>query len=156
MKRMLRSRKGVSPVIAAMLMIVVAIIGMSFLFAFAVNYAADFQLGRGSAVLESMVIENVWVRNSTLGGNSTVWIWVYNVGEVDLEISNIFVNDYKASINYVEQVNDGDLVHELDPPFEVGVGEHVMFSVNSTSLGNDGYNLFKLVTARGSAVEERY
>jgi flagellin-like protein len=151
MKRMLRSRKGVSPVIASVLMIVVAIIGMSFLFAFAINYARDFQLGSGSAVLESMVIENVWVRDST-----TVWIWVYNVGKVDLEISNVFVNDYLASVKYVEQVRDGDLVRELNPPFEVGVGEHVKFSVESTSLGEDGYNLFKLVTTRGSAVEERY
>jgi flagellin-like protein len=151
MKRMLRSRKGVSPVIASVLMIVVAIIGMSFLFAFAINYARDFQLGSGSAVLESMVIENVWVRDST-----TVWIWVYNVGKVDLEISNVFVNDYLASVKYVEQVRDDDLVRELNPPFEVGVGEHIKFSVESTSLGEDGYNLFKLVTTRGSAVEERY
>ena len=156
MKRMMRSRKGVSPVIAAMLMIVVAIIGMSFLFAFAVNYATDFQLGRGSAVLESMAIENVWVRNSTHGENSTVWIWIYNVGKVDVEISNIFVNDYQASINYVEQVHDGYLIRWSESPFEVGVGEHVMFSVNSTSLSADGYNLFRLATARGSDVEERY
>ena len=147
MKRMLRSRKGVSPVIAAMLMLVVAIIGMSFLFAFAINYVTDFQLGRGSAVLESMVIENVWVRDST-----TVWIWVYNVGKVDLEISNVFVNDYQTTITHVDDLP----VYESDSPFEVGVGEHIKFSVNSTSLGDDGYNLFKLVTARGSAFEERY
>jgi len=147
MKRMLRSRKGVSPVIAAMLMLVVAIIGMSFLFAFAINYVTDFQLGSGSAVLESMVIENVWVRDST-----TVWIWVYNVGKVDLEISNVFVNDYQTTITHVDDLP----VYESDSPFEVGVGEHVKFSVNSTSLGDDGYNLFKLVTARGSAFEERY
>ena len=147
MKRMLRSRKGVSPVIAAMLMLVVAIIGMSFLFAFAINYVTDFQLGRGSAVLESMVIENVWVRDST-----TVWIWVYNVGKVDLEISNVFVNDYQTKITHVDDLP----VYESDSPFEVGVGEHIKFSVNSTSLGDDGYNLFKLVTARGSAFEERY
>lgn len=153
MKRMLRSRKGVSPIIAAMLMIVVAIIGMSFLFAFAINYARDFRLGSGSAVLESMVIENVWVRDSSPGEDSTtVWIWVYNVGKVDFEISNVFVNDYHAKITHVNDLP----VYESDSPFGVEVGEHVKFSVNSTSLGDDGYNLFKLVTARGSAFEERY
>ena len=146
MKRMLRSRKGVSPVIASVLMIVVAIIGMSFLFAFSVNYATDYQLGRGSAVLELMVIEDVWIRNST-----TLEIWVYNVGKADLEISNVYVNDYQANITHV----DNNLV-ELDSLFEVEVGEHVKFSVESTSFFEEGYNLLTLFTARGSDVEGRY
>jgi len=147
MNKLLRSRKAVSPVIAAVLMIMVAIIGMSFLFAFFVNYAADFQLGRGSAVLESMVIENVWIRDST-----AVDIWVYNVGKVDFWVSVVFVNDYQASITDVDDVP----VSELDSPFEVGVGEHVKFSVVSTSVRDGLDNLFKLVTARGSAVEGSY
>ena len=146
MKRLLRCRRAVSPVIAAVLMIMVAIIGMSLLFAFFVNYARDFQLGRGSAVLESMVIENVWIHNST-----TVSIWVYNVGKVDLEVSNVFVNDLRAVVTHV----DGVPVAGSDSLFEVGVGEHVRFSVLSDSLRGDA-NLFRLVTARGSAVEGRY
>jgi len=127
-------------------MIVVAIIGMSFLFAFSVNYATDYQLGRGSAVLELMVIEDVWIRNST-----TLEIWVYNVGKADLEISNVYVNDYQANITHV----DNNLV-ELDSLFEVEVGEHVKFSVESTSFFEEGYNLLTLFTARGSDVEGRY
>jgi flagellin-like protein len=154
MKRMLRNKKGVSPVIATVLMIVIVSISMSFLFAFAVNYATDFQLGRGSAVLEYMVIEDVWIRNSTTVDNSTTWevdIWVYNIGKVDLEISNVYVNDYQATITHI----DDNLV-ELDSLFKVGVGEHVKFSVKSTSLHGDRDNLFKLFTMRGSNVEERY
>jgi flagellin-like protein len=147
MKRMMRSRKGVSPVIAAMLMIVVAIIGMSFLFAFAVNYATDFQLGKGSAVLESMVIEYVYWD----GVSDDVDIWVYNVGKTGLKINNVFVNDVQTLITYLEDVP----VAELNSPVEVGVGEHIKFSVQSDPL-SEGINLFRLVTARGSAFEERY
>ena len=145
MKRMLRNRKGVSPVIAAVLMIVVTIIGMSFLFAFSVNYATDYQLGRGGAVLELIVMEDVWIRDSTVD------IWVYNVGKVDLQISNVFVNDYKANITHI----DNNLV-ELDSLVQVNVGEHVKFSVESTSLRDEGNNLFSLFTVRGSHVEGRY
>ena len=146
MKRMLRSRKGVSPVIASVLMIVVTIIGMSFLFAVSVNYATDYQLGRGGAVLELMVIEDVWIRDST-----TVDIWVYNVGKVDLQISNLYVNDYKANITHI----DNNLV-ELDSLVQVKVGEHVKFSVESTFLREEGNNLLSLFTIRGSHVEGRY
>jgi len=147
MKRMLRSRKGVSPVIASVLMIVVAIIGMSFLFAFAVNYATDYQLGRGSAVLESMVIENVY-----WDGVSTADIWVYNVGKVDLDIANVYVNDRIASITEIDDI----LVYE-QTLVEVPVGEHVKMRVTSDSfIVGANVQLYKLATARGSIVEGRY
>jgi flagellin-like protein len=140
MKKLLRNKRAVSPVLASVLMIMVAIIGMSFLFAFFVNYAADYQLGRGSAVLESMVIENVWIRDS-----STVWIWVYNVGEVELEISDVFVNDFQASFT-----SDSD-------QGIVAVEGHGRLVVTPSVLLVEHVNyVFKLVTARGSAVEGSY
>jgi flagellin-like protein len=145
MKRMLRSRKGVSPVIAAVLMIMVAIIGMSFLFAFAVNYSRDFQLGRGSAVLESMVIEHAY-RD---GVNSTAHIWVYNVGKVEIDIANVYVNDHLVIITHI----DGEVVGQT--LVEVPVGEHVEITVTSNSF-IEGANVYKLATARGSIVEGRY
>jgi flagellin-like protein len=140
MKKLLRGRKAVSPVVATILMITITIIGMSLLFAFFVNYSTDYQLGRGSAVLESMVIENVWVYDST-----TVEIWVYNVGTVDLEVSNVFVNDYQAPftsddpLGYVAVEGHGRLVVTPSVPLEKQVNY-----------------VFKLVTARGSTVEGSY
>jgi hypothetical protein len=110
------------------------------LFAFFVNYAADYQLGRGSAVLESMVIENVWIRDST-----TVEIWVYNVGEVELEISDVFVNDFQAP--FTSDVDQGI----------VAVEEHGKLVVTPLEpLGTQVNYVFKLVTVRGSVVEGTY
>lgn len=146
MKRMLRNRKGVSPVLATVLMIIIAVIGMNILFAYTVNYATDFQLGRGSAVLESMVIEMVYWD----GASTTADIWVYNVGKVELEINNVYVNERLANITDVEYI----------PVFEqtlveVGIGEHVKIGV-TWDLFMDGVKLYKLVTARGSIFEVRY
>jgi flagellin-like protein len=136
MKRLLKGRRAVSPVIAAVLMIMVAIIGMSFLFAFFVGYTTDFQLGSGSAVLESFVIEDVWIRDS---GN--VEVWVYNVGKVELEIANFYVNDFLENAGSVE----------------VEVGDHEKLSVElQRELEPNIVYVFKLVTARGSAVEGSY
>jgi flagellin-like protein len=137
MKRLIRSRKGLSPVLSTVLMILVAITGMSLLFAFFVNYARDFQLGSGSAVRESVVIEDVCF-NST----SHVEVWVYNVGKVDFKITTVYINDKQASI-----ASGSDVA--------VSVGKHGKLMVSSDfALG--GIYDFKIVTERGSAFEGRY
>jgi len=91
-------------------------------------------------VLESFVIENVWIRDS-----NSVEIWVYNVGKADLEISDVFVNDYQSSFTsdsaqgYVAVEEHGRLVVTPSAPLEKQVDY-----------------VFKLVTARGSVVEGSY
>jgi flagellin-like protein len=147
MKRMLRSRKGVSPVLATVLMIVIAVIGMNILFAFAVNYATDFQLGRGSSVLESLVIEMVYWD----GVSTNADIWVYNVGKVDLEIGNVYVNDRLASIT---EIDDVPVIEQT--LVAVPVGNHTKIGVTADSFNVGGRQLYKLATARGSIFEGRY
>ena len=106
MRRLFRSRRGLSPVLSAVLMIMVTIIGMSVLFAFFVNYAKDFQLGSGSAVRESLVIEDVWFINE-----QPAQVWVYNVGKIDLTVSAVYVNDRPVSSFAAVDVAVG--AHEL-------------------------------------------
>jgi len=138
MKRLIRSRKGLSPVLSTVLMILVAITGMSLLFAFFVNYARDFQLGSGSAVRESVVIEDVWFKSPT-----QVEVWVYNAGKVEFKITGFYVDDKWASIDPSSDV-------------AVSVGAHGKLIVSSEfALGAPPYN-FKIVTERGSAFEGRY
>jgi len=135
-KNLLRSKRAVSPVIAAVLMIMVAIIGMSILFAFFVNYARDFQLGSGSAVLESFVIEDVWIKDS-----GEVELWVYNVGKAEITITSVYV--------------DNVLVAKMNPPIEIGLGKHEKLDFTIQTPVNGPYTL-RVVTERGSSVEGRY
>jgi flagellin-like protein len=137
MKRLLRRDRAVTPVVAAVIMILVTTIGMSVLFAFFVNYTRDYQLGSGSSVLESFVIEDVWIQDP-----DTVEIWVYNVGQVDFTITGVYINDIPVEENL--QVT-------------VVVGAHEGFTVTPLSdlIVGDTY-LFKIVTARGSSVEGRF
>jgi len=137
MRKLFGSRRAVSPVVSAVLMILVVMIGMSLLFAFFVNYARDFQTGSGSAVLESMVIEDVW-----FNGTSRVEVWVYNVGKVDLEVAAFYINDERASIDSGSDV-------------AVSVGEHGKLTVSSDFSLHNIYD-FRMVTTRGSAFEGRY
>jgi flagellin-like protein len=137
MMRLLRNRKAVSPVISTVLMILVVMVGMSLLFAFFVSYARDFQTGSGSAVLESMTIEDVWFK-----GSNEAQIWVYNVGKVNFTIASVYVNDQNA--NFYNPDNPEN------PP--IAPGQHSRIIVPSAFSGCT----IKIVTARGSAFEGSY
>jgi len=125
-------------VLSTVLMILVTIIGMSVLFGFFVNYAKDFQVGSGSAVRESLVIEDV-----CFNGTRHAEVWVYNVGKIDLTVSAVYVDDKLVS-SFVA--------------VDVAVGEHEVLMLNSGDLNfyaNGIYDL-RIVTSRGSAYEGRY
>ena len=136
MKKLVTNRKAVSPVLSAVLMILVVITGMSLLFAFFVNYARDFQMGSGSAVLEGMTVEDVWFREPPTRAE----VWVYNFGKVDFRITSVYVND-----NWV-----------IIDPVEVGVGEHELLTVRNYGFVFRNSYSFKIVTERGTAFEGRY
>ena len=131
MMRLFRSRRAVSPVLSTVLMILVVITGMSLLFAFFVNYTRDFQTGSGSAVLESMTVEDVWFTNP-----NGPQVWVYNVGKVSLTITSVYVDDQLDS----------------SPNIEIKTGQHQPITVGSAYSGCT----IKIVTARGSAFEGSY
>jgi flagellin-like protein len=133
-RKLFRSRRAVSPVVSTVLMMLVVIIGMSLLFAFFVNYARDFQTGSGSAVLESMTIEDVWFRESPIRAE----VWVYNVGKVNFTITSVYVNDQNAGFE--------------PSSLEIAPGQHGNITIASAS----GNCTIKIVTARGSAFEGRY
>jgi flagellin-like protein len=132
MRKLLGNKRAVSPVVSTVLMILVVMVGMSMLFAFFVNYTHDFQTGSGSAVLESLVIEDV------SPSPSGAQVWVYNVGKVSLTITSVYVKDQFAG----------------NPNLEIVPGQHGMITISASS-GNMSV-LIKIVTARGSAFEGRY
>jgi FlaG/FlaF family flagellin (archaellin) len=140
MKKLLKNKKGVSPVVSAVIMMLVVMIGMSALFAFFVNYAKDFQLGSGSSVLESMTVEDVWFK----GEPNRVDVWVYNIGKVNFTITAIYVNDTIAAF--------------LTPSsLPIGVGKHGSITVTpSFSIEEGDVCRFKLVTSRGTSFEGEY
>jgi flagellin-like protein len=134
MMKLFSDKKGVSPVVSAVIMILIVMIGMSALFAFFVNYSRDFQLGSGSAVLESLTVEDVWFKSS---GN-VVELWVYNFGKVDVTITDVYV--------------DSNAVVFTPDDLTIGVGEHGKFDVVSSFDSGVSYR-FKIVTERGTSFE---
>jgi hypothetical protein len=135
-------------------MILVVVIAMSLLFAYFVNYATEFQLGSGSSVLESIVVEDVWFKNST-----SIELNVYNVGKVDSTIRSIYVNDLpvppvKVNIVYFHGKQATGAVWNQTIP----AGGHANLTVTLFSPDWNSHDFYdiKLVTTRGSDFEGRY
>jgi flagellin-like protein len=156
MKRSVRNKKALSPVLSSVLMILIVVIGMSLLFAFFVNYATDFQRGSGSSVLELIVVEDACFKNSTSSPSPSIELNVYNVGKVDSNITSIYVNDIRTPDPQVNSVYfHGKPVPgspkiipanghaNVTVPYPQGWKSHLVYDI-------------KIVTARGSSFEGSY
>jgi FlaG/FlaF family flagellin (archaellin) len=141
-KQFNRNNRALSTVISTILMIMVVMIGMTLLFAYVTVYADNYKAGAGGAVLESLTIEDVWVRQNPLGGNM-VTFWVYNTGKVDSTIVSVYNQNGVALTNSTGVVN-------IDT--HVNVNQHIKITLNCASLSSVD---IKIVTLRGSDFESR-
>lgn len=141
MKKFCRNKKALSTVISTLLMIMVVMVGMSIAFGAVVEYSDSYKAGMGSAVMESLTIEDVWFTNST-----TVQISVYNTGDVGSTITGIYDNgtaltDGTGSINlHLHMIN---------------VGQRETITVYNQA-GWSANNDLKIVTLMGSNFEGTY
>ena len=143
MRKHANNKTGISNIISTLLMILVVMVGMGLLFAYLTTYVAQYQVGSGSSVLESMTVEDVWFKNS-----NQVEIWVYNVGKVGFTITNIYVNGTPPDVFSVN-ADSGQSV--------IPVGAHADVLITLPQPWSDGVAYsFKIVTSRGSSLSETY
>ena len=143
MRKHANNKRGISNIVSTLLMILVVMVGMGLLFAYLTTYVANYQIGSGSSVLESMTVEDVWFKNATQDE-----IWVYNVGKVGFTITSIYVN----------ATPPGDFtVNSNSEPSVVPVGGHadVLITLSQPWSNGVAYS-FKIVTSRGSAFSETH
>ena len=143
--RIIKHKRGISPVFTTILLILVVVTGMSLAFAFFTGYVTDFQLGQGSSIMEQIEIEDVWFQTST---STKITITLYNFGKVKANVTSLYINDLQVSFTN-EGVNETFI--------EIPIGEQrVLISTPLTPLNvNTAYNL-KLTTRRGTVFEGQY
>lgn len=153
MRSFRREKKGVSPVLGTVIMVLIVVIGMSAVFAFFVDYVGDYQQGQGSSVLEQLEIEDVFFVEST----NTSEVWLYNFGEIEFEVNAVYVNGLNATLEFMD-VSTKPL-NDLDGDYAVEVSPfaHAKFSVTVADDWVPGATyVFRFITERGSAVEREY
>ena len=129
MRRLLRNRRGVTPVLSSLLLTVIAVAGMSI--AITATYVITDQLH--DSMGERLVIEDVWFTPDQVS------LYIRNVGKVSVEVVAVYVNrvDQSFTALELEQKNHGWL--------------HVSYSWNADST----YEI-KVVTKRGTNIEDYY
>jgi flagellin-like protein len=133
-------RRAVSPVFGTVIMVLIVVLGMSLVFAFFVDYVGDYQRGRGSSVMELMEIEDVY-----FSGVSRVEVWLYNFGEIEVEVDSVYVNGLPVTFS----ASGGSVV--------IVPSGHLKLTVFlSGDWVPDLSYVFRIVTERGSAVEREY
>jgi flagellin-like protein len=89
MKKLLWSRKGVSPVIAELLMVAITVAASLVVTSMAYSWVNQQRNYGMQVVNERLVVEDVWFRDTT---NTTLTLYVTNVGTTDLQVSYVLVN----------------------------------------------------------------
>jgi flagellin-like protein len=153
MIKMCRDRKGISPVISTILMILIVIVGMSLVFAYVSVYTQNYQSGIGSSVLESLTIEDVCFNGTTVVDcscvNNVATVSVYNSGLIAVTVNGIFIDG-----NATTPMGASDLNYHVYIP----VGEQAVIHVQGPYprwYSGQSYDI-KVTTLRGSSFEKSF
>ena len=158
MRKLSRSKKGLSTVISTILMIMITMIGMSLVFAYVAVYTQTYQSGVGSSVLEALTIEDVCFNgtNHVYGDDATVSI--YNSGQIPATINDIFVDGKATTLTAIngEATASTGGSNSFEFNIYVPVGAQVIVTVQGPY--SIWYSLtqytFKVTTLRGSTFTE--
>lgn len=135
---MRRSRRGISEIVAALLMVLIVVSIGAALFSYSSMYFSSATIAANTNVVleqlamsEHFTILDVWF-NSSPGITS---IAVYNYGEVEVEVAAVFVNGTLYTASTV-----------------VGVGEVKWVNISMAGLSGEVYRI-KVVSSRGNSYE---
>jgi len=129
MKKLLRNKKAITPVLSNVLMMLVAVAGMSIAITATYVITANFHDIMG----ERFIVEDVWFRT---GGIS---IYLRNTGKVSIKFSSAYVNNTAQSFT----------VLELD------VAEHGWLNVTYAWTASKVYYI-NVASSRGTQVANYY
>jgi Flp pilus assembly pilin Flp len=131
-KRFMRNKQAITPVLSHLLLTVVAVAVM------AIATSATFVITTNlrNNMSERVMVEDVWFHNAT----GTVDVYVHNIGKVSIEVSTVYVNHVRQPFS---------------EPFRLGLNGHDWLSIDCDWNSGDVYNI-DLVTSRGTHVAGYY
>jgi E3 ubiquitin-protein ligase DOA10 len=130
MKRMFRDKRGITPVLSNVLLMVIAVAGMSI--AMTATYVITNNLHE--IMGERFIVEDVWFKT----GN-TIAVYLRNVGKMAIEISAVYVNYISRSFSSLK----------------LEVNKHSWLNITYTWSADSVYYI-NIVTRRGNQVANYY
>ena len=129
MLKMWRNKRAITPVLSNVLLIVIAVAGMSI--AITATYVITGNLH--DTMGERLIVEDVWFRTGQVS------IYVRNVGKVSIRIAAAYVNHTSQSFT----------------PLELEEDKHGWLNVTCSWSSNSVYHI-NIVTNRGTKVVDYY
>jgi Flp pilus assembly pilin Flp len=129
-RRFLRDKKGVTPVLSNVLLMAIAVAGM--MIAITATYVITDNLRETMG--ERFIVEDVWFK----AGNE-IAIYVRNIGKMPIEIVAVYVNYTLESFTKLE----------------LGIESHGWVNAKHSWSSDSIYNI-KVVTTRGTQVVDYY
>jgi flagellin-like protein len=156
LRKLRGNRRAVSPVFSTVLLVLIVVIGMSAVFSFFVGYVSDYQSGRGSSVMELLEIEDVFFDSDD---TSSVDVWLYNYGEIEVELDAVFVNGWPVNFTFypasARELGDFDGNGAVD----LLTFSHAKYRLSLQENWDADAKLvyvLRFVTKRGTIVEREY
>jgi len=133
-RRFLRDKRAITPVLSSLLLTVVAVAAMAI--ATSATYVITTNLRENMS--ERVIVEDVWFNNVT----RTVDVYLHNVGKVAIRVSGVYINHTSQPFN---------------SPFRLELNGHdwLRISYNGTWNSGDLYYI-DIVTNRGTHVASYY
>jgi len=129
MKKVFGNKKGVTPVLSSLLLMVIAVAGMSLVMTATYVITSNLREIMG----ERFIVEDVWFRTGEMN------IYLRNVGKVPIKVGAVYINSTTESFGSLE----------LD------VGEHNWLNITYSWDSNLIYHI-NIVTERGTQVADYY
>ncbi len=93
MRFTVQKRRGVSPIVAALLMIVLVFVGFSMLYSISDNWMRAQKRNELLYMHERFIIEDIWFRTSG-GSRNLTTIFIRNIGDVELNITQCKIDGF--------------------------------------------------------------
>ena len=129
MRRLFRSRRGITPVLSSLLLTVIAVAGMSI----AISATYVITDGLHDNMSERIIVEDVWFTPDHVS------LYVCNVGKISITIDAVYVNRTAQSFS----------------PLELEPNKHGWLNVAYIWNPDSAYEL-NVVTRRGTTVVDYY
>jgi FlaG/FlaF family flagellin (archaellin) len=131
-KRFLRDKRAITPVLSHLLLTVVAVAVMS------IATSATFVITTNlrETMSERVIAEDIWFN----GGTGTVDVYMRNVGKTDIHVSGVYVNHAGQSFN---------------GPFSLEINKHGWLRIASSWDSGEVYYI-DIVTTRGTHIASNY
>ena len=136
-RKLLGSKRAVSPVVASLLMIVITVAGFGLVLTTTNRWISIQRINEMQVIRERLIIEDAWFRP-----DNYLWLVVTNVGRIELRIRYVQVDEVTLI-----RLDDLELIR-----LKIGNTERIDINLTQPWTGEKEY-LVRIITNRGNRFE---